>query len=1041
MYVSRSFISRLVVGCTVALAGLWPAPAAAQTPFIPYFGKNEVRYFKFDWKVYRTEHFDIYFYASIEPHLERVAGYAENAYAHISGELKHDLPERIPLILFKTQSEFQTNNVFLGVPEGVLAFAEPERRRMILPIDEPPDQLYRLITHELTHEFEFDIIPRGLLGSSLPLWMDEGLANYMAGYWNVIDLMQVREAALSDNVPRMSRFDAEPLSGRLPYSMGQAAFEFIVDKWGKEGLRQFLFSLRKSAVGGGESAYKEALKVEPDEFDDLFEQYLMARFRPFRDKERPVEYGRNLAPSPDRTPYTTVLSIDASPSGDMIAAVVANRRDYELDILLVSTKDGQVIRNLTQGFDYTKRIEYIATAGGLRGNMMPWIAWAPVGDRIAYFARTGKYKSLILQNVATGHIEKRLPLDTVDGPESPAFSADGRTIAFAAIQNGVTDIYTIDLETGAIANVTNDATADFSPAFAPDGKSIVYAARISSNDKLFRIDLATGRKTQLTFGTHDDAAAKFVNASTLVFTSTAIDPKVRLAPEVADNGNIPNVWTLDLPTGQLHQLTDTRSGNLSPVVLRGTDALTIAFVAYYKGRSHIHTIAGNRVLATVASTDFGEPGPLVEFAPQMAHTLVPANISRKSKFAGMNPAAGVPPIAVGVTSSGNFYGNAQISFADLLGDKQFTAFFQSVAQYRAFSAQYLTIENRLQWAVQGFWQDLFYYGQNAALYDPTLAPFITRDMAQAVQSQRGATAFVIYPINKYTRVEFSAGYMHVNERYNDPTLQALAEQYQTDQFGNPVFRNGHMLPYGVSFVRETTIFRDFGPVAGNTAKFSYYGSPGNGDTWLSRQTVDVDVRHYQRLMANGVLAFRAKGFRSWGANPDFLYFGGNSEMRGYDYLQFLGHKAFFADVELRYPVLSALVTPVGILGGLRGVLFFNWGGAGFNNTAFRPVATGTDNIPVFLGYQQDALTGLSIPVFTPPLPVSGFRLVDSNASFGLGFQTAVLGFPIHFDWAWRTKFNRDYENMLYYSAGAPSGLSGSQYFRKAKFQFWIGYDF
>ncbi len=282
----------------------------------------------------------------------------------------------------------------MGVPEGVLAFAEPERHRMVLPIDEPPDQLYRLITHELTHEFEFDIIPRGLMGSSLPLWMDEGLANYMAGYWNVIDLMQVRDAALSDNVPRMSHFETEPLSGRLPYSMGHAAFEFIESKWGKEGLRQFLFSLRKSAVGGGESAYKEALKVEPDEFDDMFERYLRDRFKAFRDKERPVDYGRNLAPNPTKTPYATVLSIDASPSGDMMAAVVGNSRDYELDIVLLSAKDGQVIRNLTTGFDHTRGFEYIATAGGLRGNLVPWIAWAPVGDTIAYFARTGKVKSL-----------------------------------------------------------------------------------------------------------------------------------------------------------------------------------------------------------------------------------------------------------------------------------------------------------------------------------------------------------------------------------------------------------------------------------------------------------------------------------------------------------------------------------------------------------------------------------------------------------------------------------------------------------------------
>jgi hypothetical protein len=386
----------------LVFSGLAAAPASAQTPFVPYFGKNQIRFFNFDWKIYKTEHFEIYYYTSIEPHLERIAGYAENAYSHISTELKHDLPERVPMILFKTQSEFQTNNVFVGVPEGVLAFAEPERHRMILPIDEPPDQLYRLITHELTHEFEFEIIPHGLLGASLPLWMDEGLANYMAGYWNIIDLMQVREAALSDSVPRMSRFESQPLSGRLPYSMGHATFEFIESKWGKEGLRQFLFSLRKSAVGGGEGAYKEALKVEQDEFDDMFERYLMERFKAFRDKERPVDYGRNLAPDPQRTRYPVVLSIDASPSGDMIAAVVANSRDYELDIVLLSTLDGQVIRNLTEGFDHTNRIEYIATAGGLRGNLMPWIAWAPVGDEIAYFARTGKVKSLVLANVATG---------------------------------------------------------------------------------------------------------------------------------------------------------------------------------------------------------------------------------------------------------------------------------------------------------------------------------------------------------------------------------------------------------------------------------------------------------------------------------------------------------------------------------------------------------------------------------------------------------------------------------------------------------------
>src|SRR4030095_6432844 len=255
--------------------------------------------------------------------------------------------------------------------------------------------------------------------------------------------------------------------------------------------------------------------------------------------------------------------------------------------------------NLTEGFDHTNRIEYVATAGGLRGNLVPWIAWAPVGDTVAYLARTGKVKSLMLVNVATGKTVKRLELGLVDGPESPTFSPDGKRIAFAALQNGITDIFEINIDTGVITNLTKDNIADFSPAYSPDGRSIVYASRLSSNDKLFQMDLASGQKRQLTFGTHDDTCPKFVNANLIVFTSTAVDPKAPLPPEVAAHGNIPNILTLNLTSGQLQQLTDTRSGNLSPTILHNGEATQVAFVTYYKGQERIHTIGLDRALSTV----------------------------------------------------------------------------------------------------------------------------------------------------------------------------------------------------------------------------------------------------------------------------------------------------------------------------------------------------------------------------------------------------------------------------------------------------------
>jgi hypothetical protein len=318
-------------------------PAAAQTPYIPYFGKNQIRYDKFTWYTYETDHFIMYYYPEIEPHLERMAGYAESAYQHVSSELKYDLAHKIPLILFQTSSEFQQQNVVPGAAqEGVGAFAEPTRTRIVMPMDEPPDLLYRLIVHELTHQFDYDIIPASLVRRGSPLWIHEGLADYMTGEWRPMDLMAVRDAAVADIIPKMSRLEGYSDVGgaRMIYNLGHAIFEFIESKWGKDGLRAYLFALRKSVIGGGEDAYEEAFKITADEFDQQFDKYLKDRFKPFRDKERPADYGRNLGPNPEKTPYRGVYTAEPSPSGDLLAIFTGNARDREGDIVLVSRKDG-----------------------------------------------------------------------------------------------------------------------------------------------------------------------------------------------------------------------------------------------------------------------------------------------------------------------------------------------------------------------------------------------------------------------------------------------------------------------------------------------------------------------------------------------------------------------------------------------------------------------------------------------------------------------------------------------------------------------------
>jgi WD40-like Beta Propeller Repeat len=1018
--------------------------ASAQTPFVPYYNKNRIKFDHFKWHTYTTDHFEIYYYPEIEQHLERVASYAESAYQTVSADLKHDLAFKVPLILYKTASEFQQQNIDPGeLPEGVLAFAEPYRDRMVLPIDEPSDALYRLITHELTHIFEFDIIPRTLLRRGLPLWVDEGLSDYETGYWNPFDLMSVRDAAIADIVPPMSDFQGVQFAdGRLPYNLGHAAFEFIESKWGKEGLRQFLFALRKSVIGGGDSAYEEAFKLKPDEFDEQFDKYLKDRFKPFRDKERPLDYGRDLAPKRGKTEYVTVISIEPSPSGDLIAVAAGNRKDQELDIILLSTKDSKVIRNLTGGFNTGFGFEYISTPGGFRGNAVPWMSWSPVGDRIAYFARKEKQKEVVLQNVLTRKIEKRFLIKSVDMAESPDISPDGKLLAFAGLRNATADIFVLDLETGDIKDVTNDAFGDYAPTWAPDGKTIVYLARVSGNDKLFRLDLATGKKTQLTFGTHDDGGAQFMDADTLVFPSTAVDPNQPISPEIAKNGNIYNVWTLNLKTNELKQYTDALGGNVSPVVLRDENkAQRIAFITYYKGEYGIHTVpAQKEALHTVATADFGAPGPIIDFQPPLSHTLVKSNQRVKGRFEKLF-LEGRPPVNVGVTSGGDFFGGTQVTFTDVLGDQQFNFYAESVSQYRSLSLSYLNLSRRLQYAIQGFSQTQFYYANNAGTFYAAQYGFLSHKDALATQTSRGGTAFGIYPMNRYARVELTGGLIQFKQAYSDPVLQQAADEFQQARYGQSLFADGKLMPLGVAYVRETTVFREYGPLSGDTLRVGYEYAPKMGG-FISRQTADVDARKYLRLATNGVLAFRFRGLKSWGDYPSYLYSGGNSELRGYRYLEFIGNKAFFADAELRFPLIEAALTPFGVIGGLRAVAFGNFGASQFAQNKMQIYTKAPTIVRPVLDYTQDPFTGVVTPVFGSPTAITGLRLLDGRASYGLGLETFALGFPIHFDWSWRTLLNKSWEDYVFsYDARFDGETSGSRWFRKPKFSIWIGYDF
>ena len=156
-------------------------------------------------------------------------------------------------------------------------------------------------------------------------------------------------------------------------------------------------------------------------------------------------------------------------------------------------------------------------------------------------------------------------------------------------------------------------------------------------------------------------------------------------------------------------------------------------------------------------------------------------------------------------------------------------------------------------------------------------------------------------------------------------------------------------------------------------------------------------------------------------------------------------KAGFLNAELRFPFIEAMLTPLGVLGGMRGVLFADMGGARFEGQPYQVVLEAAPSSTRRSWITQFRRSASSAGVRNRAA-VDGLRLVDARASYGIGLETFALGFP--------DALRLGVANALQQGMGGRAvrhplrrrerhraNCGGSSRFRKAQFAMWIGYDF
>ncbi|WP_147125716.1 Tol-Pal system beta propeller repeat protein TolB [Shimia ponticola] len=125
--------------------------------------------------------------------------------------------------------------------------------------------------------------------------------------------------------------------------------------------------------------------------------------------------------------------------------------------------------------------------------------FSPTGDRILYTSYETGFPQIYVLDVAS---VRRRSLETGDGSMSfaPRFAPDGQTAVYSLERGGNSDLYTVNLNTGARTRLTNAPSIETAPSYSPDGRQIVFESDRSGTQQLYVMPAGGGEARRISFG-------------------------------------------------------------------------------------------------------------------------------------------------------------------------------------------------------------------------------------------------------------------------------------------------------------------------------------------------------------------------------------------------------------------------------------------------------------------------------------------------------------------------------------------------------------
>lgn len=449
------------------LVGGLSTASAQNYPSLERFGKNRIQYQNFDWKSVRTSNFEIYYYDGGTQIANLTAQYAESEFDRITELLGYTPYNRVKIFLFNSPQELAQSNIGLNAQSG-LSTRELDLAKSRVELAFTGDQISfrRQIVHDISMLFVYDMLYGGSLKDALqssllltlPDWFMPGIASYIAE-GNSVELDDyMRDVSLTRPVKKPSL-----LAGIEAERVGHSIWNYIVQKYGRDNVSNILNLTR--IIRDEQRSIASTLGIPYSRFLRDWREYYagMAGVVTQSYKTAADDFQKKVSTDNEKS---SLVSLKLSPDNQFIAYSIL--RDGKFTVEVINTASQKKTTILSGGY----RLDGLSSR-----TSTPLVAWQKGNDLLIMtdeLGGTNLYKFTNFEKRPKQEFRRR-----VNGLEQVIWmdaADDGATLVLSADKNGQNDLYLYNIGRGSSQQLTNDLYDDLYPHFVGRTRQIIFSS-------------------------------------------------------------------------------------------------------------------------------------------------------------------------------------------------------------------------------------------------------------------------------------------------------------------------------------------------------------------------------------------------------------------------------------------------------------------------------------------------------------------------------------------------------------------------------------